>query len=256
MIRNLFSAQARNATSRRRGARMTLDVAGHPTPITLRHEPRARRYGLRIVAATGEVVLTVPNGGDDETALDFLERNEAWLRGRLDQRPAAVPFCDGAVFPIRGQPTQIVAMDKLRGRVAWDPDAEGMAEVRVTGGPEHLERRLTDWLRGEARKDLRVAVARYTDKLGRKAGRITLRDTRSRWGSCASNGNLSFSWRLIMAPPFVLDYVAAHEVAHLREMNHSRRYWALLNGLSPDVDRAEAWLKAKGTDLHRYGRAA
>lgn len=124
----------------------------------------------------------------------------------------------------------------------------------LTGGdPRHTPRRVQDFLKREASADLESAVAHYTQALGVRARSTTLRDQRTRWGSCASSGRLNFSWRLILAPPHVLDYLAAHEVCHLREMNHSDRFWALVYGVCPATDAAEAWLKANGAGLHRYG---
>jgi predicted metal-dependent hydrolase len=114
-------------------------------------------------------------------------------------------------------------------------------------------RRVRDFLEREAKRDLQAAVARHTAALGIPARRITVRDTRSRWGSCSAKGYLNFSWRLILAPPFVLDYLAAHEVAHLKEMNHSPRFWREVHALCPRTEEAERWLKRHGTDLHRYG---
>jgi len=112
-----------------------------------------------------------------------------------------------------------------------------------------------DFLKREAGKDIEAAVKRYAKAIGATPKRIAVRDTVSRWGSCSSTGGLSFSWRLILAPPFVLDYLAAHEVAHLIHLNHSPRYWTLLRRACPDTDRAENWLKVHGASLHRFGAA-
>src|SRR6185436_13442685 len=109
----------------------------------------------------------------------------------------------------------------------------------------HVARRVREFLEREARRDLAEAVIRHTAALGVPARRLTVRDTTSRWGSCSAKGCLSFSWRLILAPPFVLDYLAAHEVAHLVELNHSPKFWRLVKRLYPDFARAKAWL-----DLH------
>jgi predicted metal-dependent hydrolase len=240
-------------------------IAGAERRVRIRHQPRARRYNLRLVSASGEIVLTIPRGGTYERGLDFLSRHEGWLAERLARQPDPVPFADGRLVPVRGVPHRLRVMDRVRGGVrplrpeAGDPSEaepvqDGLPILEVPGGRAHAARRLEEWLRGEAHADLRVAVARYTAVLGKDAAGITVRDTRSRWGSCSNVGRLSFSWRLILAPPFVLDYVAAHEVAHLKELNHSPRYWAILNDLSDDVDRAEAWLRDNGAELHRYGR--
>jgi predicted metal-dependent hydrolase len=123
----------------------------------------------------------------------------------------------------------------------------------VAGDAPYISRRVHDFLKREAKHDLEAASRRATQALGIVFRRVSVRDQRSRWGSCSSSGVLSFSWRLIMAPPFVLDYLAAHEVAHLVEMNHSRRFWRIVTGIYPDVSRAKSWLDAHGADLHRYG---
>jgi predicted metal-dependent hydrolase len=127
---------------------------------------------------------------------------------------------------------------------------DGVATLRVGGGQDHVRRRIRDFLKREARRDLAEAVARHTATLGRPAESMTLKDTTSRWGSCTSDGRLSFSWRIVMAPPLVIDYLAAHEVAHLQEMNHGPRFWALCNRLCPQTPAARAWLKEHGTLLH------
>jgi predicted metal-dependent hydrolase len=123
----------------------------------------------------------------------------------------------------------------------------------VPGKPEHVARRATDWLRKQAAIDLELACARYASAMDVKVRRIAIRDQKSRWGSCSSSGDLSFSWRLILAPPIVLDYVAAHEVAHLLEMNHSPRFWRHVLKHCPHARDAKNWMRLHGSDLHRYG---
>ena len=132
-------------------------------------------------------------------------------------------------------------------------DLKGDPVIVVSTEAPHVTRRVREFLEAEARKDLAAAVQRHTAALGVTAKRITVRDTKSRWGSCSARGTLSFSWRLIMAPAFVLDYLAAHEVAHLRELNHSHRFWRLVFELCPRTEEAERWLKHHGSELHRFG---
>ncbi|MFN0265337.1 M48 family metallopeptidase [Tepidamorphus sp. 3E244] len=232
---------------------VVMPVRGEDVRVTVRRSARATRYGLRIANATGEVILTVPRTGDYDQAIRFLESHEGWLAGRLSRRPGPVPFSHGQSIPFRGEQHTILATGKARGVVEVRQGEEG-PELSVPGSAEHMPRRLKDWLKEQAREDLAECVADHAGKIDAKPGRITVRDTASRWGSCSSKGGLSFSWRLILAPPFVLDYVAAHEVAHLEHMNHSSRFWALTKRLFPETDRAEAWLKQHGRDLHRYGR--
>ena len=108
-------------------------------------------------------------------------------------------------------------------------------------------------LKAEARQKIAAQVREKTAVAGLKAARITVRDQVTRWGSCAANGNLAFNWRLICAEPFVLDYVVAHEVAHLVHMDHSRRFWRIVDALCPEADAARSWLAKNGNDLMRYG---
>ena len=223
--------------------------------VRLRRHPQARRYTLRIQAATREVVLTMPPRGSMREARAFAERHGAWIAARLGRLPAAVPFAHGTVIPLRGVDHRIEHRRGARGTVWREAGSDGMPLLCVAGDAPHVGRRVTDHLKREAKRDLETAVARYADRLGVKVRRISIRDQASRWGSCSTSGVLSFSWRLVLAPRYVLDYLAAHEVAHLQEMNHSARFWRLLGRMCPDMERAKAWLDAHGTDLHRYGIA-
>ena len=220
--------------------------------ITLRRRTSARRITLRVSAATGEVVITLPNRTAVGTAQRFAASHAGWIAARLARVPERVAFAPDAVLTLRGEPHRL-ALRGARGGAARVEIAAGEAVLSLACDPEHFARRVRDYLAREARRDIAGAIERYADRLGQRPARITLRDTRSRWGSCTARGELNFSWRLILAPPMVLDYLVAHEMAHLREMNHSPRFWALLRGLCPHVDAAEAWLKRNGTALHRYG---
>ncbi len=167
-----------------------------------------------------------------------------------------VPFAAGAIIPLRGQPHEIALAGRVSRRAVVEVvPASGSRRPRllVSGAPEHAPRRIADWLEAEARRDLEARVEHHTDQLGLKARRVRVRDQKSRWGSCTSEGHLSFSWRLILAPPFVLDYVAAHEVAHLAEMNHGPKFWRLVARTMPRFEEAKLWLRRNGLDLYRYG---
>lgn len=220
--------------------------------VQLRRNPRARRYTLRVRAASRDVVLTIPARGTLNEALDFARRHAGWVELRLARLPENVAFAPGAMLPLRGTPHRIVHRPQARGTV-WAGSEQGEAVLFVAGEAAHVARRVADFLRREARRDLVEAAHRHAGALGVSIARVTLRDTASRWGSCSSAGALSFSWRLILAPPPVLDYLAAHEVAHRREMNHGPRFWATVDGLFPERRAAEAWLKTHGAGLHRYG---
>ena len=230
--------------------------SGETFAVALKRVRGARRYTLRVRAATRDVVLSMPARGSLESAREFAERHAAWIGARLRRLPSVVPFAAGAIVPLRGVEHVIVLLSQARGVVWVEPPATGpesRPRLCVAGDASFAARRIADFLKREARRDLDAAVKRHTAALEKPARRVSVRDTTSRWGSCAASGALSFSWRLILAPPFVLDYLAAHEVAHLAHMNHSPAFWALAKKLSPDTDRAEVWLKAHGVSLHRYG---
>ncbi len=126
-------------------------------------------------------------------------------------------------------------------------------EIRVRGDPLHLPRRVRDHLARLARDELARRARPLADRIGCQIARVNVRDTKSRWGSCSANGNLSFSWRLILAPEAVVDYVVAHEVAHLVEMNHGPRFWRLVDRLAPGNARQRAWLNRHRARLLSYG---
>jgi predicted metal-dependent hydrolase len=221
--------------------------------VRLRRHRQARRYTLRVVAVTREAVLTMPPRGSFREAREFAEKHGAWIAARLGRLPQIAPFAHGIVVPLRGLAHTIVHRRGVRGTVWTETDRAGDRLLCVAGSAEHLSRRITDYLKREAKRDLEVAVVRYAERLGVPVRRIAVRDQASRWGSCSTNGVLSFSWRLILAPRHVLDYLAAHEVAHLSEMNHSPRFWRIVGRLCSDMERAKVWLDVHGTDLHRYG---
>jgi predicted metal-dependent hydrolase len=221
--------------------------------VRVRRHRQARRYTLRIDTASREVVLTIPPRGSLREAREFAQKHGAWIAARLQRLPQATPFAQGIVVPVRGVSHRIVHRPDVRGTVWTEQDDAGERLLCVAGQPPHHNRRIGDFLKREAQRDLDDASRRYAKQLGVIVKRVSVRDQSSRWGSCSNTGVLSFSWRLILAPPFVLEYLAAHEVAHLVELNHSPRFWRLLKRLNPDCERAKAWLDTHGTDLHRYG---
>lgn len=216
-----------------------------PIAVTLRRSAQARRLSLRLSQIDGRVTLTLPRRLPEREALGFLRDKESWLRGHLEARGEDVRIAPGAAIPIEGVPCRIVPGTGRSITVRDDL-------VSVPGAPDRVGPRLQGWLRTLARDRLAAASDRHSAALGRPYDRITLRDTRSRWGSCTHDGGLMYSWRLILAPPEVLDYVAAHEVAHLAEMNHSAAFWAVVDRLYGDWRGARAWLRDEGSGLHRY----
>ena len=232
-----------------------LKVDGISAPVEVRRHPTARRLTLRVSRTQHAVILTMPRSSDLAEADRFLLRNRDWVCERLERVPEPVPLSDGAVFPLRGVPHEIAVEPPQRGSGVVEIVARPGRRVPVVivrGATDYASRRLRDWLMAEAARDLQASAARYARALGVKPLRITLRDQKTRWGSCSSAGQLSFSWRLLLAPPVVLDYVAAHEVAHLVEMNHGPRFWKLVDRIMPRSGEAKAWLRIHGMDLYRY----
>ena len=221
--------------------------------IRLRRHRRARRYTLRIHPTDREAILTMPPRGTLAEARDFAQLHGGWIAARLGRLPKAAPFQTGTVVPLRGVHHRIVHRAGERGTVWTEVRDSGEKIICVAGGLDYIDRRVHDYLKREARKDLQKSAQAYAQALGVRVKRLSIRDQSSRWGSCTSAGSLSFSWRLILAPPFVLDYLAAHEVAHLVEMNHSARFWRVVARACPSVERAKRWLDTYGNDLHRYG---
>jgi predicted metal-dependent hydrolase len=233
----------------------TIEVrhGGESFQVALRRRPGVRRLTLRVSSATGQILLTLPEHATFSSAKTFAEAHGGWIAARIARVPERVGFLPDSMVPLRGIPHRIEHRPSLRAVAKVDADEGGEPVLLVSGQEDAVPGRVRRFLTGEAGKDLRVAVAKHTAALGIPARRIAIRDTKSRWGSCSSTGTLSFSWRLVMAPPFVLDYLAAHEVAHLKELNHSSRFWTLLKELCPATDEAESWLKRHGAELHRYG---
>jgi predicted metal-dependent hydrolase len=223
--------------------------------VRLRRHRQARRYTLRIVAATHEVILTLPPRGSLKEARAFAQKHGGWIAARLGRLPEAVRFADGVIVPLGGVPHRIAHRRGMRGTVWTETAASGERLLCVAGEAPHIDRRIGDFLRREAKRRLEAASLRFAAELDARIRRISVRDQASRWGSCSTTGVLSYSWRLILAPEFVLNYLAAHEVAHLVEMNHSARFWRIVLRLCPDHEQAKAWLDAHGSDLHRYGAA-
>ena len=208
---------------------------------------------LRVSRTKRSVIVTVPMQCDLDTAGLFLSRHIDWVRDKLGNLPLPVPFADGAVMPVRGVFHRLRFTGGPSGTLVEALATDEGPVLYVHGRTVHADRYLKAWLFEEARRDLDERVLFHARRLKVRAKRIAVRDQTSRWGSCSTTGVLSFSWRLILAPPLILDYVAAHEVAHLAEMNHGPRFWALVRQTMPAMDDATAWLGARGVDLHRYG---
>lgn len=226
-----------------------ISIGDPPIEIRLRRNSRARRMTLRHAQTAPSAVLTLPLGVSLARARSFVLQNEGWLRRQMATAPARIPVAHGARLPFRG--SEVTVLPSPDGRDRIDADA-----LLVGGSPDRAGTRAARLLREAARERCLAAAEAHSTRLGRRMGRLTLRDPKARWGSCTSLGDLMFSWRLVMAPDEVLDYVAAHEAAHLVHMDHSPRFWAEVAALCPQMAEARAWLRRNGPSLHRYDFAA
>lgn len=232
---------------------LTLFVNGQEVKIDVRFNVKARRYILRLKPGSQVPVLTVPRYGTLEEGKAFLKKQSDWLKRKLLQQPKTKAFEPGIEIPVRGDAHILQASGRVRGSVEVIDDGD-CTFLKVSGEGNGFERRVERWLKRQASEDLHEACAYHANNLGLHYRSIALRDQKTRWGSCSSEGRLNFSWRLIFAPPEILDYVAAHEVAHLEEMNHSPAFWKLVRKTCSHTDSSRAWLKVHGASLHLYGR--
>jgi hypothetical protein len=225
-----------------------LPVPGLPgVTVALRRSARARRLSLRVARGDGAVVLTLPTRASRRMAAAFVAERAAWIAAaRARAAEAHERVAPGTILPVEGVPLTLAAVP---GRGA--PRVAG-GELVVPGDPARAAARAEAFLRALARDRLAAACDRHAAALGRTYAALTLRDPASRWGSCTAAGRLMFSWRLVLAPPAVLDYVAAHEVAHLARMDHSPAFWALVERLCPGHAAPRDWLRAEGSVLHRF----
>ncbi len=254
-----------------RGETIEVKIRGLNIPMVLRRSARARRFSLQVSEARRGAVLTMPLYSSFADADEFLSRHLDWLKERVAGLSEPVPFTYGAILPLRGFAHVLRFAGTVRRRgVVWIEAAEDakaapawpegarvgirrLPRLYVAGEEEHAPRRLLDWLKRQAHLDLNSRVELHARRLDLAPTRLFVRDQTSRWGSCSTSGALSFSWRLVLAPPFVLDYLAAHEVAHLGHMNHGPRFWALVERTMPRHEEARTWLRKHGASLHRYG---
>ncbi|MBA84675.1 M48 family metallopeptidase [Thalassobius sp. S69A] len=216
-----------------------------PISVHLRRSARARRISLRVSGLDGRVVMTLPHGVQEAEALEFAHEKADWIRGHLGRQPDLIPVAPGVEIPVEGQMRRLEMVPGRR--VVLQEDRLGLP-----GQAERAAPRVQGWLRELARDRLAAASDHFAARLGRDYTGLTIRDTRSRWGSCSSQGRLMYSWRLIMAPPEILSYVAAHEVAHLAEMNHSQAFWDTVARIHGPHETARKWLRDQGSYLHRY----
>lgn len=223
-------------------------LGGQAMSVPVQRNKRARQITIHIDASIGGAKIVMPVYAALSDARNAMMDNEEWLLDRLSKLPPRVPFNDGSVIPFGGRDHRIRHVPGRRGVVQC---IDG--EIWVFGQPEHLSRRVTDWLKEEAKQKISPLCLEKAERAGRRVRRVVVRSQRSRWGSCGSNGHLSFNWRLILAPEAVLDYVVAHEVGHLIEMNHSPAFWRAVRNLTPHTKYGRDWLNRNGQTLYRYG---
>jgi predicted metal-dependent hydrolase len=217
-------------------------------PLAIRVSPRARRLSLRVDAAARGVELVLPRRFSVDLAIGFVARHRGWIAARVAAMPPPLHLADGATVPVFGVPHRICRVVDASAAPVTIIDGE----IRVRGTPEHLPRRVIDHLKALARRDFAHRARELAARLGKSVTRVGVRDSKSRWGSCSSKGALSFSWRLVFAPEAVVDYVVAHEVAHLVEMNHGPRFWRVVASLVPDAAAPRAWLRRHRAELLSY----
>lgn len=223
-------------------------VGGRQIPVRLRDNAQARRIILRIDPETDGVIVTLPPGAADAQAIALVQEKRGWIDNALRSLPPKSEIRDGAEISVLGQTCVIQHDPADRSGVRRDDTL-----LLVSGDVRHLKRRVADWLKAEARRHIVPRVEEMAACLGEPFSRISVRDTRSRWGSCTPSGNLSFSWRLVMAPEEILDYVVAHEVSHLRHLNHGVQFWQTVASLGVDAKAGRAWLNEHGQSLMRVG---
>lgn len=226
-----------------------IEIDGRNLPVKVVENERAKRLTLRIVPGGDGLKVTTPGHVGDDEIEEFVTRNANWAAARIARLPEKIALKPGAMIPFKGTEHKIVLSGKLRGVVKPTQDHD-VPVLEIPGTEETMGRKLVSWFKQEARRELDKCVMMHAQEIGVRPKQIRITDTTSRWGSCSSTRTLSFSWRVIMAPPEVLNYLAAHEVAHLVEMNHSDRFWALTRKLCPDTDVQKGWLRVHGAKLH------
>jgi predicted metal-dependent hydrolase len=239
-------------------------AAAEQIPIVIRKRKGARNLVLRYQPVKHCLTLSLPRHVSERSGVAFVEKKREWVEKQITRKPEKIPFADGQVIPVLGQEYRLVHVGG-RGVVqtddgGWRTEDTNLSVLRppssvvcVPGNPEFMARRVREWLKERARQEVTARAQEKAKMLGYKISKITLRDTRSLWGSCNRKGNLTFSWRLVFAPLDVLDYVVAHEVGHLKELNHSAAFWRIVAELCPDWEQHRVWLKKHGNGLYRFG---
>ena len=219
---------------------------GRKIPLRLRYNPRAKRIILRVDPEFDGALITLPPSASEEDAFALVHKNADWLIRQIQALPPRTKLAEGQILNLLGMHLSIRHCPELRTGVQLIG-----SEIIVSGKPEHLPRRTFDWLKKYARENISPRAHGMAFQVKRKINRIYVRDTKSRWGSCSRHANLSFCWRLIMTPEWVLNYVVAHEVSHLVHMHHGPEFWSTVRSFDTEPNRARNWLKKNGDSLRR-----
>lgn len=235
----------------RHGQQLPPEAVGVPARLSV--NPRARRLSIRIDGRKGEAVLVAPSERKLAEVVAFARTKASWMRERLAERPDSTPLEPGAVVPLYGRPTRLVAVGGAgAARLIDGPDGPF---IQSGGEGEAFSRRVENLFKRLARQVLVERTEHHLKTLGQRPVTVSIADTRSRWGSCSPhNRSIRYSWRVILAPPAVADYLAAHEVAHLVHADHSPAYWSVVHGLVGDHRPYRKWLREHGAALHAVGR--
>lgn len=216
--------------------------------LTIKRTAQAKRFTLRIEPRTRGLKVSAPLHAQDHDILAFVSKHHGWAQSQLSKQPEMGALKVGVKIPVRGIPHRLEHTGKLRG-LPMQYRENDAAILALSGDKQSLPRRASDFLKREAKSEIEPKALALAQSINKRVKSISFKDTKSRWGSCTSDGALSFSWRIMMAPPLVIDYLIAHEVAHLREMNHGPKFWTLCEELCPETKRAKAWLKKNGAAL-------
>jgi len=222
-----------------------------PPHIKIKHSARARRVALRLDPIQRVFTLVVPKRMSMRRAKAFAESQESWMQEKLSALPPKISFIDGAVIPVLGVRTQIKVHHEATLKVTKVSMEDGVLHVRTN--KDDPSGRIVRFLKMLIKNELEILSKEKSATIHKDVASVSVRDTKSRWGSCSCDGNLSYSWRLIFAPPEAFDYVVAHEVAHLEHLNHSKHFWHLCEKLSDNFDEGKFWMDTHGSELMRYG---
>lgn len=215
----------------------------NPIFVSIRRHPRARRITLKVVPRKG-AELVLPKRASLKSGTQFAREKAAWIEKQLDRMPSLTQIAPGHTLSVLGREIEVFHNDNLPCRPSLNDN-----RLEIGGSPELVHRSVKTWLKRLAVETLTPIAEDYAEQLGVNVASVRVREMHSRWGSCSADKRLSFCWRLILAPEHILHYIAAHEVAHLRHMNHSARFWQTVEELYPDYKEARQWLRQNGAQL-------